>query len=196
MESLLKPFADPTNSGEFTSRLDGVRDFVSTRSGVLLAELDAGTPVWPYPQGSESCLINIGTVSGTFQATWDTLENYAVGSGTTSGTVSGVTVASSNVPSGAGLNEEGKVVVRLLGDLGGGIYAVVYLIVHDPANFVPGTLALDLVNVAGIMAFYDSNTETSYGGGLMLGGSVTFTSAGMGTDAPVVGSFSGEVREF
>ena len=196
METLLLPLADPQSTGEYTARLQSVRNFVNTRGSVLLAELDASTPVWPYAQGDASCLIDIGTMTATFDTTWDTLENYAVGSGTTSGTISGVSIDSTTVPTGAGLNEEGKVVVRLLGDLGGGIYAVAYIIYQDSVNFVPGTMDLDLVNVAAIMSFYDANTDTSYGGGLMLGGSVTLTSAGMGVDAPVTGSFTGTVREF
>ncbi len=196
MEALLSPLADPTNTGDFSERLQGVRDFVSMRGDQLLAELDASTPVWPYAQGEDSCLIDIGTMTATFSTTWDTLDNYAVGSGTTSGTISGVSIDSTTVPTGAGLDEEGKVIIRLLGDLGGGIFAIAYIIVQDPVNFVPGTLSLDLVNVAAIMSFYDSSTDTSYGGGLMLGGSLTLTSAGMGVDAPVVGSFTGTVREF
>jgi hypothetical protein len=195
METLLSPIADPQSTGEYSGRLQSVRDFVSTRSDVLLAELDAGTPVWPYAEDA-SCLIDIGTMSATFDTTWDTLENYAIGSGTTSGTVGGVSIDSTTVPTGVGLDEEGKVVIRLLGDLGGGIYAVAYIIYQDAVNFVPGTMDLDLVNVAAIMSFYDANTDTSYGGGLMLGGSVTLVSASMGVDAAVTGSFTGTVREF
>ncbi len=194
MEALIAPIEDPTNTGDFAKEIQGVRGFVSSRSAQLLAELDAGPPVWPYAMGEESCVINIGSISATFETTWDTLQDYSTGSGTINGTVSGVAVDTTTVPSGAG-PDEGKAVIRLLGHLDDGTYAVVYLIINDATKFVPGTLPLDLVNAIGVMVFYDPVTDTSHGGGLIVGGQLTLTSAGMGTDAPIVGSFTGEVRE-
>ena len=191
MQNLLQPL----EGSDFAERIQPVRDFVTTRRAELQAELAAGDPVWPYPAGEESCLIRLGTINATFATTWDTLGDFGVGSGTTSGTVSGVDVASSTVSVGAGLDAEGKVALQLLGLLPDGRYAVVFLIVHDPADFVVGTQPIDLATVAAFMMFYDPTTDTASGGGLMLPGSLTLTSASMTPSGAVRGSLTGTVRE-
>ncbi len=195
METLIEPIADPTNSGELAVEIQRVRDFVSTRSDALFAELDAGEPVWPFAAGEESCRISLGMLSGTFDTTWDTLDDWGAGSGTLDGTIAGVSLTSSTVIAMAGLSDESKAIIQLFSELPDGRLAVVFMIVQDPTNVVPGTMPIDLVNVAAIMTFYDPDTDTTSGGGLMLGGSLTFTSADTTAGAPIVGSITGEVFE-
>ncbi len=96
----------------------------------------------------------------------------------------------------AGLSDESKGLVQLFAELDDGRLAVILIIVHDPADVVPGSMPIDLVNVAAIMTFYDPETDTSSGGGLILNGNLTFTSAETVTGAPIVGSMTGEVFEF
>jgi len=194
MQKLLRPIADPTNTGDFADEIENVRSFVSTRAGELLAELDAGDPVWPYA-AAESCRISIGTMSATFDTTWDTLETFGVGSGTMDGTIAGVSLTSTSVTAGAGLSDDGKPVVRLFNLLPDGRYAVVYVIVQDLVNFTPGTRDIDLANVAAIMTFYDPKTDKSSGGGLLLPGSLTLTNASTVAGESVIGSLTGEVIE-
>ncbi len=194
MQKLLKPFADPTNTGALADEIENVRSFVSTRARVLRDELDAGDPVWPYAAG-ESCRIKIGTVSATFASTWNTLDMFAVGSGTMAGTISKISLTSDTVHASAGLGDDGKPVIRLLSELPDGRYAVVYVIIQDGMDFALGTSAIDLVNVAAITTFYDPATDKSSGGGLLLPGSLTLTSVSTVVGAPLVGSLSGEVLE-
>ena len=194
MEALIMPFVAASERAELAERIDGVRDFVNARGDELLAELDAGTPVWPFA-AEESCLISLGTMGGTFATTWDTLDDYSAGSGTLSGTIAGVSLDSADALANAGLSDESKGVIQLFSALDDGRLAVVFIIVHDPANMVPGTQPIDLVNVAAIMTFYDPETDTSSGGGLILNGSLTLTSAATVADAPIVGSMTGEVFE-
>ena len=85
--------------------------------------------------------------------------------------------------------------MQLLGQLPDGRYAVVFVIVNDPAQVSPGTRAIDLANVAAIMTFYDPVTDTSSGGGLILPGSITFTTATRTDGAPIIGSLTGTVIE-
>ncbi|MBS1123820.1 MAG: cellulosomal protein [Deltaproteobacteria bacterium] len=195
LEALLRPLADPTNSGAFAGRIDRVRAFAMAREGQLRAELDAGDPVWPFAAGDASCRINIGTITTTFSTTWGTLGDFSVGSGTMSGTISGVDVTTSTVTANAGLDTDGKGAMQLLGRLPDGRYAVVFVIVTNPADVTPGTRSIDLVNVAAVMTFYDPATDTASGGGLLLPGSLTLTSASTTAGAPVVGSVTGTVIE-
>jgi hypothetical protein len=195
MEALIAPVADPTNSGDLAEQIQRVREFVLGRREQLSAEIEGGAPVWPYPAGEESCRISLGTISATFDTRWDSLDEWIPESGTMSGTVAGVSVDSDSVYSNAGLSEDSKVVIQMFAQLQDGRFAVLFLLIQDPANFVPGTRAIDLVNVAAMMSFYDPATDTSSGGGLILNGSLTLTSAEMTSDAPLVGSMTGEVFE-
>jgi len=194
MEALIEPYADATQSDSLAGEIEGVRDFVRGRRAALLLELDAGTPVWPYPAGEESCRIKIGTVTATFDTTWDSLDDFSAGSGEMNGTVGGTPLSPSTVNAGAGVDDD-RNVLRIIATLGDGTLAVVYVIVNDAANLVPGTQSIDLINIAAFMTFYDPETETSFGGGLLLGGALTFTSLGTTPGAAVVGSLTSDVLE-
>lgn len=194
IEALLRPFADPLNTGEFSARVDRVRTFVGGREATLRAELDGGDPVWPYA-ANESCLINIGTVDATFDTTWGTLDTFGVGSGTMGGTIGGVDVTTTTVYASAGIDGEGKGVLQLFGELPDGRYAVVFVIVNDPARIAPGTLSINLADIASLMTFYDPSTETASGGGLILPGTLTLTAGDPVSGAPLTGSLTGTVLE-
>lgn len=190
MQALLAPLAD----AEFPARLDPIRAFVNGREAQLRAELAAGDPVWPYPAGEPSCRIDLGTITATFNATWGTLNMFG-GSGTMSGTIANVDVTTSTLLTGAGVDGEGKGALQLLGRLPDGRYAVIFVIITNPADVVPGTRAIDLLNVAAIMTFYDPVTDTATGGGLLLPGTLTLTQAATTPGAPIVGTVTGRVIE-
>lgn len=194
MQALLRPLADPQNTGDFAHRLDAVRQFVNTREAALRAELAAGDPVWPYA-ANQSCLINIGTINATFQTTWGTLGTFGVGSGTMSGTIAGINTMSSTVYASAGLDQDGKATTQILSPLPDGRYTVLYVVVNDPASFKPGTFPIDLRTSFGLVTFYDPMTDTATGGGLVLPGTLTLTNAATTAGAQVKGSFTGTVIE-
>lgn len=194
LQALLRPLADPGNTGAFARRLDRVRAFVSAREAQLLAELDAGEPVWPYA-ANQSCLIDIGTIDATFSTTWGTLGTFGAGSGTMAGTIGGVDVATSTVYVSAGLDGEGKAVTQVFGQLADGRFAVVVAVVNDPSRIRPGTIAIDLTNAFAIMTFYDPATDSTRGGGLVLPGTLTITAGATTAGAPLTGSFTGTVIE-
>lgn len=195
MQTLIEPIADPTGTRGLRAQIEGVRKFVETRSDRLLAELDEGTPEWPFPAGEDSCAINLGEINATFDTRWDTLDNFAAGTGTTNGMIAGVSVTSSTGYSSAGLSEESQGIIRLFTLLDDGTYAVLFVIVQDPADIMPGSMPIDLVNVAAIMAFYDPISDTSYGAGLLLNGSLSLSRASLASGAPIVGSVTGDVFE-
>lgn len=196
MQALIEPVADPTNDGKLAANIQTVRDFVRTRRAVLEAELNAGEPVWPYASGGASCLISVGTLAATFNTTWNTLDNFSAGTSTMSGTIANVLIDSNAGVSNAGLSAEGQAIVQLFAPLPDGRLSVILVIVQDPVNFVPGTRAIDLANVAGIMTFFDPMTEKTSGGGLLLNGSLTLSSASTTSAAPVIGSLTADVIEF
>lgn len=191
METLITPFADPDLAGE----IQKTRDFVSTRRATLLGEIDAGDPVWPYPAGEESCRISLGTLSASFDTVWDSLDDFGAGTSTMTGTIAGVVIDSNQGLANAGLSDESKGAIQLLAPLPDGRYAVIFVIIQDPLDVTPGSLAIDLVNVAALMTFYDPVLDTTSGGGLMLNGALTLTSASTVTDAPITGTLTGEVFE-
>lgn len=195
LEALLRPLADPQDTGDFAARIARVRAFVMTREDRLRAELAAGDPVWPYPAGDASCRISLGTITANFATTWGTLNTFNVGSGSMSGTISGTSVATSAVFAGAGTDPEGKGAMQLLGRLPDGRYAVVFVVVNNPADVTPGARSIDLANIAAVMTFYDPLTDTTRGGGIVLPGTLTMTSAGTTGGAPIVGSVGGTVIE-
>ena len=190
MQALLAPLAD----AGFPGRLDPIRAFVTNREAQLRAELAAGDPVWPYPAGEPSCRIDLGTITANFRASWGTLGMYG-GSGSMSGTIAGVDVTTATVLTAAGVDAEGKGALQLLGRLPDGRYAVIFVIVSNPADVVPGTRAIDLLNVAAVMTFYDPATDTAQGGGLLLPGTLTLTQAATTPGAPIVGTVTGRVIE-
>ncbi len=195
MEILLRPVADPGNTGGFHDALAPTRAFVSGREAQLRAELAAGDPVWPYPAGAPSCRIDLGTITATFTTTWGTLGQLGIGSGTMSGTIAGVNLASSTVSASAGVDSEQRGAMQLLSRLPDGRYAVVVVVVTNPADVRPGSRAIDLVNVAAIMTFYDPATDTTTGGGLLLPGTLTLTAASTVAGARITGSITGTVIE-
>ena len=195
LEALVTPLTPAGERAALATRIEDVRGFVRMREAQLRAELDAGEPVWPYPAGERSCRIDLGTITARFATSWGTLGRYDVGSGSTSGTIAGVDVASSAVIAAAGLDGEGKAAVQVLGRLPDGRYAVVFVAIGDPARVAPGTRTIDLLNVAAVMTFYDPATDRASGGGLILPGTLTFSSAGTSPGAAVVGQVTGSVIE-
>jgi hypothetical protein len=194
MQALLEPYADPGGTGALGEQIDRVRAFVTTRADELFAELDAGEPTWPYPL-AESCRPRIGTVTGTFAGTWGTLGEFGLGDGTLVGDVAGIDLTSSDVFVGAGPEEAGKPMLQLFGELADGRYAVAYVVYQTPAAYQVGTAAIDLANVSMYVVIYDPATETTEGGWLVLGGSITLDEAGLDDGLPVTGSFTGDVLE-
>ena len=186
LAAVLAPLATPD--------LDGVRAFVRGRDAVLRGELDAGDPTWPYER-DESCLVSIGTITASFETTWDTRDMFPVGSGSMSGNVGATDVTTDTVYATAGVAEDGKATVQLLGQLSDGRFAVLVMSLGDPATFAPGVTPIDLRNAFAYAAFYDPETDTGSGGWLLLPGTITLTDADATTGAPVRGTITGTVIE-
>ena len=195
MEALVTPFAAGNNVSELAAQIQTVRDFVDIRRDVLGAELADGPPVWPTPLLDPPCLVNVGSMTGTFQATWGTLNMFPSGSGTLAGTMNENDVASANVNATAGFDEESKVAIQLFAEQPDGTLAVLFFIIHKEEDFLVGSQPFNLVDLVGISGFYDPVADTFGGGGLLLGGSLTLDQVGVTDGDPVTGSFSVDVVE-
>ena len=56
--------------------LQPVREFVGGRRAALLAELSPAAE-WPFPAPSKQCSKVVGSVRGSFETTWDSIEQHA-----------------------------------------------------------------------------------------------------------------------
>jgi len=195
MEALISSVAEPGTEDQRASAIEHTREFVRTRAGVLRAELDAGTPEWPYEAGEASCRIIVGTLTATFETVWDSLDVWNGGSGTMSGTISGVSLDSSTLYASAGPSDGASAILQVLSPLADGRYAVVWIGLHDVATLEAREMPLDLVNAFAVMSFYDPATDTASGGGLVFPGTLTLDEASTEPDAPIRGTVTGEVLE-
>lgn len=190
MRLLIAPF----ETGDLAQRIQPVRDFITGRAATLRAELAGGDPAWPYAQGESSCLIDIGSFDVTFSAPWNRLAQYDVGSGSISGTVSGVNLASTTVTASSGMDAEGKVSFHTVSPVAGGKYAVLFFSLN-PTMYTVGAHPADFSNLFGVLTFFDPVTNQSTGGGLVLPGTLTLTSTTTTTGTAVTGRFVGTIRE-
>lgn len=191
MRVLIAPRLSGEKLATFNAEVERTRRFVSQRKAKLLAELDAGDPVWPYPANS-SCRPLVGTFDVSFATLW---ASPFGGSGSTSGTVGNVPIDSDTVFSEAKLDGGGRVSMTVAGELPDRRLAVFFLIIHNPSDYRVGTVPIDLSTVAGFMMFYNPATETASGGGLILPGSLTLTNASSTPGGPVSGRLTGSIIE-
>ena len=133
MQRLILPFVAASDAAAVRTAIDTVRTFVSTRRQVVLAELAAPPPAATAPAGVP-CLTSIGTISGSFSTTWDTLaatNPFATGSATLSATVNGAPMPIDLLGATAGLDTTGtdgpRAAVNVLVHLTDGTYAAVIL---------------------------------------------------------------------
>ncbi|MFM2415927.1 MAG: hypothetical protein RL385_650 [Pseudomonadota bacterium] len=194
MEALVAPYADPTSAASLAKEIAKVRSFVSARAGVLLRELDAGDPVWPYAADA-SCRPRIGSVSASFSAPWGSLDAFDVGSGTMNGSLGSIALSASSIRASAGIGDDGKPAIRLLHPLPDGRYAGVYVVVDNLAALAPGTRAIDLGNVAAVVTIFDPATDTSSSPSLIFPGTFTLDSAGSSAGGVIAGSLQGDIME-
>lgn len=179
-----------------------VRDFVGGRREAIMADLNGPAPEWTWPLTDPMYVKKAGTVSGTFSGKWGTLmgdpfapseatlELKLDGQKATKFTKIGATAGESQQP-----NDRGNSAVRIMAAREGSAKLQMIAFSVNPRRFKPGTLDIDLTTVSGVALEIDpSNGGFKFQG--LLQGTVTFTETGMEKDAPVAGSFEGEIVGF
>ncbi|MFO0547117.1 MAG: CotH kinase family protein [Polyangiaceae bacterium] len=192
MQALLEPYVD-TTSPSFQSSMDEVRSFVNERADVLSAEVAAGPAPWPYPLRSDPCLVNIGTVSGSFSTTVNSLDVNIFLAGTGSVTRNLTTVMDTTSTGGAACGEEtSRMFLQIVGSNPVDFTVVVLYI--DKALFTPGaSIKFDWQQGFGVVGHVDPATENFVLQGILNAGSVQLTKASTGDGAEVEGTFEADV---
>lgn len=202
MALLVTPLAD-AGDGVWPAAVQEVRNFVTNRRSVLDAELGAGTPNWTYPLGGSPCLTQIGTVSGTFTASWGTINSpnpFMQGGGTIDLVESGSTIGLNPIGAEAGPDpnptpgapEGPHPVVQLIGQRADGKIMVVAFSVY-PSLYVAGTTVdLNLFSAYGVVYRFDPATMSATQDGVVIG-TIHFNQAGSSSGAAVSGTFTGDV---
>lgn len=185
-----------------TSAYRRVREFIAGRREAVLAELNGPAPEWSWPLTEPMSVTKAGTVSGTFNGKWGTLmgDPFAASEATlelqlgdqpvTKFAQIGATAGESQQP-----NDRGNSAVRIMARREDSAKLQMVGLSVNPRRFKPGVLDLDMTTVSGVVLEIDpSNGGFKFQG--LLQGTVTFTETGTEKDAPVAGSFTGEIVGF
>jgi hypothetical protein len=203
MEKLLAPYVSES-AAAVKAGTDAVRAFVTGRRAAILAEIDPAPPAWPYPLPAAACMTTVGTISGSFSTTWDSLAQmapFATGSGSLELSIpadkpqssAAVGAASGYEPSmnGSDFFTSGKAQLTIIGSFPDG-NARAFVFYVDPEAFADGkeapydwqtvfALGLDVTQQEPVLL------------GFFGDGTIHFDKASMASGAPVSGTFTASV---
>jgi hypothetical protein len=198
LESLLSSTLHPIQRAQFAGGLIDLRRFIDTRRATLSAAL-ANPPPAPLGARPSPCLAQLGSLSGSFSTTWNTLgasNVFASGTGTFDLTLQDAGVPVMLVGSNAGLDTSGndgpRVAVNVLAYLpDAGVAGVGLRLVPAlyPSN--TGPAPFDLFARVGVVVEFRNQSVVPIG--LLGQGTLEFTDAGFSNGAPVTGHFSAEL---
>jgi hypothetical protein len=183
---------------EVEEALEGLRNFIRTRRGVVLADLARGPHVWDRPLREEPCVDLVGTLEGSFGTTFGTQGRsaYASGSSSLSGRLQARQLATRYGGATAGWdtnpssNPPWPVVYLQAGGTDGIDYHL--WIGVDPQYFVSGsTVSLDQGDAWGWLAQWNPATRTWTDLGNVANGRVRLDEAGLVDAGAVSGSITG-----
>jgi spore coat protein CotH len=189
MEALLLPY-----SGDISTEVQAVRDFVNARRAEVVADIGGGPPPWNEPLPGEVCMSETGQIDGTFNTTWGTMGTFPIGTGTLNVTIGGSPIPFNLHATEAGFGIYGTTPSALLQPMGlqlssGTVTGVTIPFPEDGELIAPGT-----VDMSGfLIAVWQFNDPALWFIGWMVDGEVIFTAGGTTPGAPVAGSFSGRI---
>ncbi len=199
METLITPVVPSADRAGLAAALDEVRDVVMTRRAAIEADLAGAPPVITEPLRAAPCFEDIGDLNGTFSTRWGTAgapDPFSTGTGTLTGTISGVPLSVTAVGATAGVDTDAMPVkyqiaaVALLAD--GTVGLVVFQI--EPSVFGPNRdLPIDWSNVLGVVYHYTPSTSAFVLVGLIGSGTLHLGQAGTAANATISGSFTGDL---
>lgn len=187
MRDLVRPFAAAEVLSRMTRSTDELRSAVVNRRATIEAERGGEEPDVGDAEPAFGCFVTQGSVMGTFETTWGTIEmNNFTSPATLEMDVAGETLVFNTYGSAAGYNDQGATLI-LIGNQGAGRTWVVS--VSPPAAlFAPGTVDLDAVGLTGFIGTLDFGVFNLVG---FLSGEIVFSEASTTPGAAVVGTLSG-----
>jgi hypothetical protein len=193
----------PGQAAFLDKALAPVRDFVNKRRSVITAEL-APAVEWPFPPPSGGCAKVVGTVSGTFETKWGTVDQmdpFKTGAATIEWKLAADPMKTTSVQGGAAAGQNPfnmgygrRPGVQLLGAFPDASTALVYLFI-DPELFVPGGESnFEWVGAYGIL-LKNPGQATTESLGSFIHGKFHLDDAGVDGSHPVKGSFSADLMK-
>ncbi len=192
MVELVSSYVQADELGAFEAGVEVIRDYVPEREERIRAELAEGAPDWEEPLRGESCLVDVGGMTGSFDTSWGSLEHTAPqGSGAMTLEWYGEDIPISQTISLMG-EDQGLGVLAVLGVLAADVYVYPYFLISMD-DLRPGAeLAVDWnqVRAYGVYVEGDQASILGYAGD----GTLVFEEVGTETGDAISGSF--DIRLF
>lgn len=198
MEALIAPIADSQQGPGWHAAVAGVRDFVTTRRGILTAALDAG-PTWDAPLKEYPCLDIAARVNGSFATTWGTIgtaDPLGTGSGSFQLKLAGAASPTALTPVGAsaGLDPNAApgttpaVVLQIFGQRASDGHIIDQVIAVPQGAFFPRLANIGFFDAYGQVYDYNPTTGMTTLVGFNLG-TLTLTQTSMTSGGAVAGTW-------
>ncbi|MFK7999988.1 MAG: CotH kinase family protein [Polyangiales bacterium] len=189
MRDLVRPFAEGEVLARMTRSTDELRSAVVNRRASIEVERGPEDPDVGDAEPAFACFMDQGSVMGTFETTWGTLDMNSFSSpATLELVIAGETLTFNTYGSAAGIGDQGATLL-LLGNQGAGRTWVLSISPPRPL-FTPGTVDLDAIGVTGFVGTLDFGAFNLFG---FFSGEVVFSEAGSSAGAAVVGTLDGSV---
>lgn len=190
--------ADDASTSGLSTQIAVVRARVADRAGELEAALEDGLPSWDSDPQDLFCITPFGVVEANFQTTWGTLtaaDPFSTGSAEIHLDFDDGTAIDLETGSAVAGTSEGETLLYLPAWISPTEAILLYATVPED-DITPGTLSLDLSERIGALLYLDTETMEDFEFVSYIIGDLTFTEASTDADAPVEGSFSGELFAF
>ncbi len=183
--------------------LQPVREFVGGRRAALLAELSPAAE-WPFPAPSKQCSKVVGSVRGSFETTWDSIEQHApfkTGAATLSWGLSADPTMTASVMGGAAAGQDpfnmgygSRPGIQLMAAFPDGSTGLAYLFI-DPELFVPGgEWPFEWMGAYGVLLKNPGQPSQGFLG-QFIHGKFHLDDAGVDAGHPIKGTFTAELMQ-
>ncbi len=187
MEDLVSPYIQDDERGSFEDGVRVIRDYVPEREERIRDELADGAPDWEEDLRGSSCLVEVGSMSGTFDTSWGTLTHSTMaGDGSLE-----VSYGGDDIPIGQTISlvgeDQGQGVLAVVGYMDATSYVYPYFLI-PLEDIEPGAvLAVDWNQVRAYAAYASGHHGALLG--YAGGGTLTLDEAGTQQGDAFSGSF-------